>query len=55
MVVDGQAEITVLTALRDEMKAVHALSIEALSPEMRVRHREAVRLTSGRSGGVEMW
>ena len=55
MVADGQAEIAALTALHAAMVAAHASSIGGLSPEMRARHHEAVRLASGLSDGVEMW
>jgi len=55
MVADGLAEIAVLTALQAEMAAAHAQSIDELPPETRLEHREAMRLTSGLSDGVEMW
>jgi predicted nucleic acid-binding Zn-ribbon protein len=55
MVADGVAEIEALSALQAEMASVQAPSVDALSPETRSRHREAIRLASGLSDGVEMW
>ncbi len=55
MVADGLAEIAVLTALQAEMAAAQVQSVDALTPETRSGHREAIRLASGLSDGVEMW
>jgi hypothetical protein len=55
MVADGQAEIVVLTALQTEMTLSHVPSVAGLSADVRARHREAIRLASGLSEGVELW
>jgi len=55
MVADGLAEIAVLRALQAEMRSRHVPSVARLSPELRARHREAIRLASGAHGGVELW
>ncbi len=55
MVADGLAEIAVLRALQADMRSSHAPSVERLAPELRERHREAIRLASGAHGGVELW
>ena len=55
MVADGLAEIAVLRALQADMRSRHVPSVARLSPELRARHREAIRLASGAHGGVELW
>lgn len=55
MVADGLAEVAVLTALQAEMTGAHVQSVDALAPATRSCHREAIRLASGFSDGVEMW
>jgi len=55
MVADGLAEIAALRALQAAMTSARLSSVAALSPEMQALHREAIRLASGASGGVEMW
>jgi len=55
MIADGLAEVAVLTALHTEMIETHAPSVSRLSPASRATHREAIRLSARRGGGVEMW
>jgi hypothetical protein len=55
MVADGQAEIAVLTALQTAMTSAHVSSVAGLSADVRALHREAIRLASGLSEGVELW
>lgn len=55
MVADGVAEIAVLRALQSDMRSRHVPSVARLPPELRERHREAIRLASGAHGGVELW
>jgi len=55
MVADGMAEIEALSALQSEMARAKAQTVDALPAEVLARPREAVRLASGLSDGVEMW